>query len=194
MLFRSVLGRPLGPVDGRDVRRRRPRAARSDGVRAPRDEANGEDAFLVVRGSRTAALRIRASEAAALELARRLDGHPRAGRVLHPALPSQPGHALWQRDFHGSSGLFAFELLAADGAAADGELVDAFTDRLVARGRFGLGYSWGGYEWLVMPHRWSRSARDVRPWTGGELIRLHIGTEPVDGLWADLRAAFEADG
>jgi len=154
--------------------------------------ANGEDAFLVVRGSRTAAMRIRASEAGALELARRLEDHPRAGRVLHPALPSHPGHAIWQRDFHGSSGLFAFELLGPDGAPAEGELVDAFTDRLVARGRFGLGYSWGGYESLVMPHRMSRSARDVRPWTGGELIRLHVGIEPVDELWADLEAAFEA--
>jgi cystathionine beta-lyase len=153
--------------------------------------ANGEDTFLVVRGSRTAAMRIRASEAGALEVARRLEGHAQVGRVLHPGLPSHPGHALWQRDFHGSSGLFAFELLAADGAPADGEFVDAFTDRLVARGRFGLGYSWGGYESLVMPHRWSRSARDVRPWTGGELIRLHIGVEPVDELWADLEAAFD---
>ena len=156
--------------------------------------ANGEDAFLVVRGSRTAAMRIRASEAGALDLAQRLEGHPRAGRVLHPALPSHPGHAIWQRDFHGSSGLFSFELLAPDGGPAGGELVDAFTDRLVARGHFGLGYSWGGYESLVMPHRWSRSARDVRPWMGGELIRLHIGTEPVDELWADVEAAFAAAG
>jgi cysteine-S-conjugate beta-lyase len=151
--------------------------------------ANGEDAFLVVRGSRTAEMRMRASEAGALEVARRLESHPRVGRVLHPALPSHPGHDLWRRDFHGSSGLFAFELLGPDGDPAGGEQVDAFTDRLVGRGRFGLGYSWGGYESLVMPHRWSRSARDVRPWVGGELIRLHIGIEPIDELSADLEAA-----
>jgi cysteine-S-conjugate beta-lyase len=151
--------------------------------------ANGEDAFLVVRGSRTAEMRMRASEAGALEVARRLESHPRVGRVLHPALPSHPGHDLWRRDFHGSSGLFAFELLGPDGDPAGGEQVDAFTDRLVGRGRFGLGYSWGGYESLVMPHRWSRSARDVRPWVGGELMRLHIGIEPIDELWADLEAA-----
>src|SRR6476469_4808358 len=132
-----------------------------------------------------------ASEAGALELATRLEAHPRAGRVLHPALPSHPGHDLWKRDFHGSSGLFAFELLAPDGGPAGGEMVDDFTDRLIARGHFGLGYSWGGYESLVMPHRWSQSARDVRPWTGGELIRLHIGIEPVDALWSDIEAAFE---
>jgi cystathionine beta-lyase len=153
--------------------------------------ANGEDAFLVIRGARTAGMRIRASETGALELARRLEAHPAAGRVLHPALPSHPGHELWRRDFHGSSGLFAFELLGPDGGPADDELVDAFTDRLVARGRFGLGYSWGGYESLVMPHRWSQSVRDVRPWTGGQLIRLHIGTEPIHELWADLEAAFD---
>jgi cystathionine beta-lyase len=153
--------------------------------------ANGEDTSLVIRGARTAELRLRASEAGALEVAKRLEAHPRAGRVLHPALPSHPGHDLWRRDFHGSSGLFAFELLGPDGEPADGDLVDAFTDRLVALGRFGLGYSWGGYESLVMPHRWSRSTRNVRPWEGGELIRLHIGIEPVDQLWSDLEAALE---
>jgi cystathionine beta-lyase len=152
--------------------------------------ANGEDAFLVVRGARTAELRIRTSEVSALELAKRLEGHPRVGRVLHPGLPSDPGHALWRRDFHGSSGLFSFELVGPDGGPADAEEVDAFTDRLVARGRFGLGYSWGGYESLIMPHRWSQSTRSVRPWTGGPLVRLHIGIEPVHELWDDLAAAF----
>src|SRR4029079_6496548 len=153
--------------------------------------ANGEDALLVVRGSRTAAMRIRASEAGALDLANCLEARARAGRVLHPALASHPGHALWQRDFHGSSGLFAFELLAADGGPADGELVARFTYRLIARGSVGRGYSWGGYESLVMPHRWSQSTRDVRPWAGGELIRLHVGVEPVGELWSDIEASFE---
>jgi cysteine-S-conjugate beta-lyase len=150
---------------------------------------NGEDAFLVTRGARTAAMRIRASGGAALDIAGRLGAHPRVGRVLHPALPGDPGHALWARDFTGSSGLFSFELLAPDGSAASGEDVDRFTDRLVAPGRFGLGYSWGGFESLVMPARYSGVRRSVRPWTGGELIRLHIGLEPVDELWADLEAA-----
>ena len=151
--------------------------------------ADGEDAFLVTRGARTADLRIRASGAAALEIAGRLAAHPRVGRVLHPALPGDPGHALWARDFHGSSGLFGFELLEADGAPAGCTTADAVADRLVSRGRFGLGYSWGGFESLVMPGRWGRIRRSVRPWTGGELIRLHIGLEPVDELWADLEAA-----
>jgi cysteine-S-conjugate beta-lyase len=155
--------------------------------------ANGEDAFLVVRGARTAALRIRASEDGAIQVARRLAAHPRVGRVLHPALPDDPGHELWARDFHGSCGLFSFELLAPDGSPATGAGVDDFTDRLASRGRFGLGYSWGGFESLVMPARWSGVRRTVRPWTGGELIRLHIGLEPVDELWGDLEAALAGD-
>ena len=150
---------------------------------------NGEDAFLVIRGARTVDLRIRACGAGALDLAQRLVGHPRVGRVLHPALPSDPGYAIWQRDFAGASGLFSFELLAADGSRASAADVDSFTDRLAALGHFGLGYSWGGFESLVMPARWSGVKRSVRPWTGGELIRLHVGLEPVDVLWADLQAA-----
>ena len=150
---------------------------------------NGEDAFLAIRGARTAELRIRAHEAAALEIARRLVDHPGVGRVLHPALPDCPGHEIWRRDFHGSSGLFGFELLGPDGGPADAARAAAVTDRLVAGGRFGLGYSWGGYESLVMPTHWAGLVRSVRPWTGGELIRLHVGLEPVEELWADLERA-----
>ncbi len=150
---------------------------------------NGEDAFLIIRGARTVDMRIRASGVAALDMAHRLAGHPRVGRVLHPALPSDPGHKLWARDFRGSSGLFAFELLAHDGARASIADVEGFTDRLAALGHFGLGYSWGGFESLVMPGRGAGIRRSVQPWTGGELIRLHAGLEPVDELWADLEAA-----
>lgn len=152
---------------------------------------NGEDAFLVVRGARTAAMRIAACGASALEIAQRLADHPRVGRILHPALPGDPGHELWARDFTGASGLFAFELLGHDGGRATPEQVDAFTDRLVAVGPIGLGYSWGGFESLVMPGRYAGIKRDVRPWTGGELIRLHIGLEPVEAIWADLEAALQ---
>ena len=150
---------------------------------------NGEDAFLVIRGARTVDMRIRACGATAMELATRLEGHKRVGRVLHPGLASDPGHALWVRDFEGSSGLFAFELLAADGSRASAAEGDAFTDRVVALGHVGLGYSWGGFESLVMPARLSGVKRAVRPWAGGELIRLHAGLEPVDVIWTDLEAA-----
>jgi cystathionine beta-lyase len=154
---------------------------------------NGEDAFLLLRGARTAALRIRAHEANALEIARRLADHPRVGRVLHPALPDHPGHGLWRRDFHGSSGLFAFELLAADGGPAAPAEATLVVDRLAAGGLFGIGYSWGGYESLVMPVAQFDISRSVRPWVGGELIRLHTGLEPVDAQWAELERAL-ADG
>ncbi len=150
---------------------------------------NGEDAFLVIRGARTVDMRIRACGAAGLSLAQRLAGHPRVGRVLHPGLPSDPGFALWRRDFTGASGLFAFELLAANGSRASAADVDGFTDRLAALRHFGLGYSWGGFESLVMPARWSGVKRVARSWAGGELIRLHAGLEPVETLWADLEAA-----
>jgi cystathionine beta-lyase len=155
---------------------------------------NGEDAYLVARGAKTVDLRIAASGATALELARRLEAHPRVGRVLHPGLPSDPGHAMWRRDFHGSSGLFGIELLAPNGGPADDAEVDAVTDRLIARGQFGLGYSWGGFESLVMPGYMSEIVRVVRPWTGGQLIRLSIGLESVEELWADLEAALALPG
>jgi cystathionine beta-lyase len=151
--------------------------------------ANGEDAYLVVRGARTVDLRIAQSGRSALEIAQRLSRHPRVGQVLHPGLEANPGHALWTRDFHGSSGLFSFELFGVDGGSADTTDVNAVTDRLIARGRFGLGYSWGGHESLIMPGHMSEMTRVARPWTGGELIRLSIGLDPVEELWADLAAA-----
>jgi cystathionine beta-lyase len=152
----------------------------------------GEDAYLVIRGARTVDLRIREQGASALVLAERLAGHTRVARVLHPALPDDPGHALFTRDFHGSSGLFSFELRRVDGSPTDQADADAVTDRLVGRGRFGLGYSWGGFESLVMPARWSGLSRAVRPWTGGPLLRVSIGLDPVEDLWADLEAALAA--
>lgn len=151
--------------------------------------ANGEDTFLVIRGARTVDLRIATCGTSALEIARRLEGDPRIGRVLHPGLRADPGHALWKRDFHGSSGLFSFELLSRDGGPASEDEVNVVTDALVARGRFGLGYSWGGFESLVLPGHLSEMVRVVRPWTGGQLIRLSIGLEPAGELWADLEAA-----
>ncbi|HEY4751765.1 MAG TPA: PLP-dependent transferase, partial [Candidatus Limnocylindrales bacterium] len=136
---------------------------------------SGEDAFLVIRGARTVDLRIREQGAKALELAARLQQHPRVARALHPALPGDPGRALWERDFHGSSGLFSFELQRAGGSPGDPSEADAVTDRLVALGHFGLGYSWGGFESLVLPGRWSGIMRSVRPWIGGPLLRLSVG-------------------
>jgi cystathionine beta-lyase len=139
--------------------------------------ASPDDLFLALRGLRTLEVRLRQHEASALTLARALERHPAVRRVLHPALPSDPGHALWKRDFRGSSGLFAIEL-----AAASRDRVAAFVDALEL---FALGYSWGGYESLVVPAHVAH-ARTVRRWSGGPLVRLQVGLEDPDDLLADL--------
>lgn len=159
----------------------------------------GDDAFLILRGLRTAEVRMRRHEATALALARWLAARPEVARVLHPGLESDPGHALWKRDFTGSSGLFGFTLKDAPGPA--GALQDdgadaARTERRLAalcegRRLFRIGYSWGGYESLMIPGRIA-SLRTARPWTGGPLIRVHAGLEDPADLIADLEAGLEA--
>ena len=144
--------------------------------------ASPDDLFLAIRGMRTLDARLRQHERSALEVARWLEAHPRVNRVLHPALPGDPGHALWKRDYLGSTGLFAIEL-----AQCSKPQLAAFIDALEL---FALGYSWGGYESLVAPARIS-NARSVRPWKGGALVRLHVGLEDPQDLVADLERAFE---
>ena len=102
-----------------------------------------EDVFLALRGLRTMELRLREAERQGLALAQWLEQRPEVLRVIHPALPDHPGHALWKRDFSGSSGLFSIVLKPASDAA-----VAAMLDGLEL---FGLGYSWGGYESLALP-------------------------------------------
>ncbi|MDO6413792.1 cystathionine beta-lyase [Sphingomonas sp. BIUV-7] len=141
-----------------------------------------DDAALCLRGLRTMELRLRAHEAGALKVARWLGGRAEVGVVLHPALPSCPGHDLWARDFRGSSGLFSFSLKQADDAGRT-----RFIDGLR---HFGIGYSWGGYESLALPID-PRPIRTARPWTTeGAFVRLHIGLEDADDLIADLEAGF----
>jgi cystathionine beta-lyase len=144
--------------------------------------ASPDDIFLALRGMRTLDLRLRQHERNALQVAQWLAPHPGVARVLHPALPDDPGHALWRRDFLGSSGLFGIELKPCTRAQ-----LAAFIDHLEL---FALGYSWGGYESLIVPARLS-GARSVRPWTGGPLVRLHIGLEEPADLIADLERGFE---
>ncbi len=147
--------------------------------------ASPDDLFLVIRGMRTLAARLKQHEASALAIARRLHGHPMVKRVLHPALPDDPGHALWKRDFLGSSGLFAIELVPVSDAG-----LAAFLDNLEL---FALGYSWGGYDSLIVPAG-VRGVRSVRPWQGGPLVRLQIGLEDPEDLHADLIRGFERMG
>jgi cystathionine beta-lyase len=141
--------------------------------------ASPDDIFLLVRGMRTLEVRLARHQQSALAVARWLERQPQVKRVLYPALESDPGHALWKRDFKGATGLFAIEL--APGGKKE---VAAFLDGLQL---FGLGYSWGGYESLAVPAN-LRHGRSVRPWAGGPLVRLHIGLEDPADLIADLEA------
>jgi cystathionine beta-lyase len=138
-----------------------------------------DDAWLGSRGLRTMAVRLRQHEASALKVAQWLKARPEVGLVLHPALPDCPGHQFWKRDFTGSSGLFTFELKGAGPAART-----AFIERLEL---FGIGYSWGGFESLVLP---VDPVRTVSAAPAPNLVRLHIGLEDPDDLIDDLAQAF----
>jgi cystathionine beta-lyase len=142
-----------------------------------------EDVFLALRGLRTMELRLREAERQGLALAQWLSGRPEILRVIHPALPAHPGHALWKRDFSGSSGLFSIVLKPAPEAA-----LAAFLDGLEL---FGLGYSWGGYESLALPFDCTpaRTATHFAP--GGPTVRFSVGLEDIEDLKADLDRGFE---
>jgi len=140
----------------------------------------GDDTYLSLRGVRTLVLRLKQHEASALKIARWLQHRDEVVRVLHPALQSDPGHALWKRDFKGSSGLFGVELKPVKEAA-----MTAFFNGFH---HFGLGYSWGGYESLAIPCHFKRSA--TRFQHEGPLVRFHAGLEDADDLIADIDAAF----
>ena len=139
--------------------------------------ASPDDVFLALRGMRTLDVRLRQHQKSAMHIAQWLRGHPAVARVLYPALEDDPGHAIWKRDYLGASGLFGVELEPC----REGDLA-AFVDSLEL---FALGYSWGGFDSLVVPHN-IHKARSVRPWNGGPLIRLQIGLEDPDDLRADL--------
>jgi len=147
--------------------------------------ASPDDIFLALRGMRTLDVRLEQHQKGGLHVARRLRKHPAIARVLHPALESDPGHAIWKRDYLGCTGLFGVELKPC----SDAQLA-AFIDSLEL---FALGYSWGGFESLVVPQNIQKS-RSVHPWTGGPLIRLHVGLEDPDDLCADLERALERLG
>jgi cystathionine beta-lyase len=144
-----------------------------------------DDAALAARGLRTMGLRLDAQTRTALKIAQWLETQPQVARVLCPLLPSDPCHALWQRDFTGGCGLFAF-VLASDDPQASARVADALE-------LFGIGYSWGGYESLALPIR-PEDHRSTMPGTGAPAIRLAIGLEDADDLIADLAQALETVG
>jgi cystathionine beta-lyase len=145
-----------------------------------------DDCYLALRGLRTAAVRLRRHETQGLALARWLAERPEVAGVLHPALPSCPGHALWRRDFSGASGLFSIALRRDIAKPA----VDAMLDGMEL---FGMGFSWGGFESLMVPVYPAR-LRSVAPWDTGPVLRLHAGLEDLDDLLADLAAGFDRLG
>jgi len=142
-----------------------------------------EDCFLGLRGLRTLAVRLRQHERNGLVVARWLQQRPEVARVMHPALPEDPGHALWQRDFSGASGLFGIVLDRSYPKAAVAALVDDLE-------YFGLGGSWGGYESLVLPFE-PAAARTATTWREpSPTLRFHVGLEDPEDLIADLERGF----
>ncbi|MES2752480.1 MAG: cystathionine beta-lyase [Pseudomonadota bacterium] len=145
--------------------------------------AGPDDVFLALRGLRTLAVRLAHHQQAALDMAKWFVARPEVLRVIHPALESDPGHAIWKRDFTGATGLFSIVLKPAPQKA-----VDAFLNALTL---FGMGYSWGGFESLVIPFDCS-SYRTATTWNpGGPTLRFHIGLENFDDLKADLASGFD---
>jgi cystathionine beta-lyase len=146
--------------------------------------AGPDDVFLALRGLRTLGVRLDQHQRSAFDIARWLATRPEVLRVLHPGLESDPGHAIWKRDFTGASGLFSFVLKPASQKA-----VDALLDTVKL---FGMGYSWGGFESLIIPFDCA-DYRTATKWTpGGPTLRLHIGLEHVHDLKADLERGFAA--
>ncbi len=144
--------------------------------------AGPDDVWLGLRGLRTLSVRLARHWQSGLVLAEWLAGQPEVVRVIHPARPDHPDHALWQRDFTGASGLFAIVLDAIPRPAL-AALVDGL--RL-----FGIGYSWGGFESLILPADPAK-VRSATDWQApGPLVRLHAGLEDVGDLIGDLEAGF----
>lgn len=145
--------------------------------------AGPDDTYQVLKGLRTMGTRLDRHQKSALEIARWLEKQPGVARVLHPALESHPGHAIWKRDFSGASGLFSIVLDGGGKAKAH-----AFLDALEI---FSLGYSWGGYESLAVHASLDDRVVATGP-TEGPVMRLQIGLEDAHDLKADLERALKA--
>jgi cysteine-S-conjugate beta-lyase len=143
-----------------------------------------DDVYLGLRGLRTLAVRLDRHFESGVAIAKWLEARPEVLRMLHPALPSHPQHAIWKRDFTGACGLFSMVLKPVPQKA-----VYAFLDELEL---FGIGASWGGYESLAIPFDCS-PIRTATKWApSGPTVRFHIGLEDVDDLCADLERGFAA--
>jgi cysteine-S-conjugate beta-lyase len=144
--------------------------------------AGPDDCYLALRGLRTLSVRLARHEQTALTVARWLEDRPEVVAVLHPALPSCPGHEIWRRDFSGSNGLVSIVLEKVPKRA--------LTAMLEGMRLFKMGFSWGGYESLIIPFD-PRATRTASPWThAGPCLRLHCGLERVEDLLTDLDRGF----
>lgn len=142
-----------------------------------------DDIYLALRGLRTIGVRMDRHFESGVKVAEWLKGRPEVSQVMHPALPDDPGHALWKRDFTGASGLFGFVLKETDRAK-----LSAMMDNMELHG---MGSSWGGYESLLIPS-WPEGSRTATSWeVPGQCMRIHVGLEDPDDLIADLEAGFE---
>jgi cystathionine beta-lyase len=142
-----------------------------------------DDCYLALRGIRTLPVRLARHQETGLVLARWLKRRKEVARVLHPAFADCPGHRVWKRDFTGASGLFSIVLARPYGKEAIARMLDGME-------LFRMGYSWGGYESLILPAD-PTPFRSAVPWEAqGPLIRLHAGLEDPDDLIADLEAGF----
>jgi len=143
-----------------------------------------DDVYLALRGLRTLGVRLARHHESGLRVARWLEQRPEVSRVLHPGLPGHPGHGIWKRDFTGACGLFSIVLKPMDEKA-----VHAFMNALTL---FGMGFSWGGFESLVVIFDCSEYRTATKWVPGGPTLRFHIGLEDVDDLVADLENGFAA--
>ena len=143
-----------------------------------------DDVYLGLRGLRTMGVRLAQHHQAGMKVAHWLAERPEIACVLHPALESCPGHALWRRDFSGASGLFSIVFKPVAQTA-----VNAFLNELTL---FGIGASWGGFESLAVPFDCA-PIRTATKWApGGPTVRIHIGLEEIDDLIGDLERGFAA--
>ncbi|WKY57115.1 cystathionine beta-lyase [Vibrio sp. SNU_ST1] len=145
-----------------------------------------DDAYLGLRGIRTLDVRLRQHAESSLKVAKWLETRPEVDHVRHPAFESCPGHEFFKRDFTGGNGLFSF-VLKNSNTKATTALLDGMT-------HFSMGYSWGGFESLILanePNSFDSLRTVANPNFTGTLIRVHIGLEDVDDLIADLEAGLE---
>lgn len=141
-----------------------------------------DDVYMALRGLRTLPLRMKRHQETTMRIALWLQQRPEVARVLYPALPDDPGHAIWKRDFDGASGLFGVVL----NPCTDRQ----FTAMLDHMSLFRLGYSWGGYESLVVP-TYPSDLRSAEKWEApGPSLRFHAGLEDPEDLIADLERGF----